>query len=305
MRYLVSTRLYQDALLGLALVAQARGARVNAREYVDSARVFAVDMNDSYSLQMAGSLQTRLALLSEENPSVPIEHGYTIDSNKFWLEVPSLTRAECLARKATPSDCSVALQCAEDGLQKAEQHHNTWQAIQFQAVKVLALGFSGRRDAALKLLEETLRRAEPLGFVRTFLDRGSPMAEMLKALLGKSPKNLYLHHLLDAFAVERPAERQMSVSSGDEGRKNSPLEPDATIKPPVSEQPSHHGLTRREIQILPLLDEGLSNKEIAARLYIAPVTVKTHLQNIYKKLNVKNRIEALKKTREIGFSINC
>ena len=45
-------------------------------------------------------------------------------------------------------------------------------------------------------------------------------------------------------------------------------------------------------------------REIAARLHIAPVTVKTHLQNIYKKLNSKNRIEALKKSREIGIIID-
>jgi ribosomal protein L32E len=52
-----------------------------------------------------------------------------------------------------------------------------------------------------------------------------------------------------------------------------------------------------------LLAEGLSNQDIAARLYIAPVTVKKHLQNIYKKLNAKNRLEALKKSREMGIRI--
>jgi LuxR family maltose regulon positive regulatory protein len=52
------------------------------------------------------------------------------------------------------------------------------------------------------------------------------------------------------------------------------------------------------------LADGLSNQEIAARLHIASVTVKTHLQNIYKKLNTKNRIEALKRSRELGITID-
>jgi DNA-binding NarL/FixJ family response regulator len=89
-----------------------------------------------------------------------------------------------------------------------------------------------------------------------------------------------------------------------EHRKIAHSEPDETTKPRISEQPPHNVLTPREIEILPLLAQGLSNKEIAARLYIAPVTVKTHLQNIYKKLNTKNRIEALKKSREIGIIID-
>jgi LuxR family maltose regulon positive regulatory protein len=266
--------------------------------------VFAIEMNDSYSLKMAESLQTRLALFSDEDPRVPPENGSIIDSNKFWLEIPSLTRAEYQVHRNTPAECAAALQSVEEGLQRAKQHHNTRQVIQFLAVKAVALKCAGRLNEAFEVLEETLHLAEPLGFVRTFLDRGPLMAELLKALLEKSPENLYLQRLLDAFAVERPSEKRMTASSGDKRRKNAPLETPATTQPPISEHPPDHGLTGREIEILPLLDEGLSNKEIAARLYIAPVTVKTHLQNIYKKLNVSNRIEALKTVREMGIIID-
>ena len=59
-------------------------------------------------------------------------------------------------------------------------------------------------------------------------------------------------------------------------------------------------LTQRETELITLLAEGLSNKEIAAKLYIAPETVKTHLQNIYGKLNTKGRIGAVKAARTLG-----
>jgi len=68
----------------------------------------------------------------------------------------------------------------------------------------------------------------------------------------------------------------------------------------LSGQASVAILTQREIELLPLIAEGLSNKEIAAKLHIAPVTVKKHLQNIYGKLNAKGRIKALSKAHELG-----
>lgn len=292
MRYLVSTRLYQDALFGLALVAQARGDRVKAREYVDSAKAFAVEVNDSYSLHMAESLQTRLTLLSEEDPSVPPERGPILDSNKFWLEVPSLTRAEYLVRKATPSDCSAALRCVEDGLHKAEQHHNTWQAIQFEAVKILALRCSGHREAALELLEETLRRAEPLGFVRSFVDRGPGMAEMLKEILEKRMDDGYLRLLLNAFEADQtPA--YLTAIFQNEGRGGAG-------GPAVPAPAASGGLSDRELDVLLLIAERLSNKEIAEKLFVASETVKKHTANLYRKLNAHGRREAVAAAMKLG-----
>jgi len=89
-----------------------------------------------------------------------------------------------------------------------------------------------------------------------------------------------------------------------ENRKKAAMTLDAASKAETPESRPQSVLTQREIEILPLLAGGLSNQEIAAALHIAPVTVKTHLQNIYKKLNTRNRIEALKRSRELGITID-
>ncbi|MBW2516678.1 MAG: winged helix-turn-helix transcriptional regulator, partial [Deltaproteobacteria bacterium] len=163
-------------------------------------------------------------------------------------------------------------------------HHNTRQVIQFLAVKAVALKCAGRLNEALETLEETLQMAEPHGFVRTLLDRGPQMAELLEALSEKSPENPYLHRLLDAFSTERPSERLTGVSYGEQRRLRSDPAPDEALPAELS---------NREIDVLIQLQERLSNKEIAQRLFISPETVKTHLSKIYQKLNVKSRRQAV------------
>jgi len=126
---------------------------------------------DAYSKVISESFETRLGLLSGETPTAPPEHSPTIDSNKFWLEVPSLTPAEYLVRQASPDTCDAAIRSIEDALQRAQQHHNLRQVIQFLALKAVALKRAGRVDGALEVLEKTLHTAEFLGFVRNFVDR--------------------------------------------------------------------------------------------------------------------------------------
>ena len=81
---------------------------------------------------------------------------------------------------------------------------------------------------------------------------------------------------------------------------DSPEPVEGPIPPSDSPQPLVEPLTNRELDVLNLLAQRLSNKEIADKLYVSPTTVKGHLQNIYGKLNVSKRREAVEKAMKIG-----
>jgi LuxR family maltose regulon positive regulatory protein len=63
-------------------------------------------------------------------------------------------------------------------------------------------------------------------------------------------------------------------------------------------------LSQRELEVLQLIDQGLSNSEIAGQLVVAPSTVKTHINNIYGKLGVRTRLQALKRAEELGLLVS-
>jgi LuxR family maltose regulon positive regulatory protein len=135
----------------------------------------------------------------------------------------------------------------------------------------------GEMDQALTDVREALILGEPEGFVRVFLDEGKPMLRLLGSLLAaeQGPRS-YLNKLAASF---------------DDGAKAAAV---------PGSQPLIEPLTERELEILQLVAEGLSNREIGQRLYLSLPTVKWHTSNIYGKLGVKNRTTAVAKARELG-----
>jgi len=117
--------------------------------------------------------------------------------------------------------------------------------------------------------------AEPGGFIRLFVDEGAPMARLLTEAAARGIMPDYVGHLLDAFGAEpRPCE-------------------DTT-------HASHELLTERELEVLQLVAQGLSNQEIGKRLFLALDSVKGHNRRIYGKLQVQSRTEAIARARELG-----
>jgi LuxR family maltose regulon positive regulatory protein len=138
----------------------------------------------------------------------------------------------------------------------------------------------GEKDKALQLLGEALALAEPGGFIRIFVDEGPPMAQLLTAAAAHGIMPDYTRKLLAVFEAE-----------GQQSKGKSYL-------PPA--QPLIEPLSQRELEVLQLIAQGLSNREIGERLFLALSTVKRHNGNIFGKLEVQRRTEAVARARELG-----
>lgn len=153
--------------------------------------------------------------------------------------------------------------------------------IELLGLKALALKQQGDLDSALAALDQALSLAKPESYRRTFLDEGEPMAQLLYAAAAEGIHPTYTGSLLTAFSEEAP---QIDPSSRVWEASEKLVEP----------------LSPREIDVLTLIAEGNSNQEIGGKLHISLSTVKSHTTQIYAKLAVKNRVQAVKKARSLG-----
>jgi LuxR family maltose regulon positive regulatory protein len=171
-------------------------------------------------------------------------------------------------------DHDAALALSERLLKPAEATNRMGRVI--ETLVLQALAFQGKKDMAqaLAVLEKALSLAEPEGYVRTFLDEGEPMAKLLYQAKSHRMGIGYAAELLSA----------MGKASG-------------TAQPPA--QLLIEPLSLRELQVLKLIEAGRSNQEIAAKLVISIPTVKRHISNIYAKLDVESRTQAISRGREL------
>jgi LuxR family maltose regulon positive regulatory protein len=158
-----------------------------------------------------------------------------------------------------------------------ETRHYVFQSVKVMAAQASALWILNRRDEALQVMTEAVEIGQRGGLIRTFADLGVEVLAVMRALGGRAAKDSarrdYLSRVIDAFSVA----------------------PVTDVTPIESAS-----LTLRECEVLELLDRHRSDKEIAEALVLSRLTVSKHTANIYRKLGVGNRREAVKKARELG-----
>jgi len=196
----------------------------------------------------------------------------------MWLEIPVITELRIMVATGSHENLEQASELCGTLHQSVEAVHNTYQMIEILVLQCIALGKQGRIDEALKVLQQVIKLAEPGTWIRPFVELGRPMAELLERLVDRKGGSDYLQLVLDKFPG--PGQQPAGTAADSETWLAEPL-------------------TRRELDVLELLAQRLQTKEIAARLFVSPETVKSHLKNLYQKLDVKNRREAAIKAAEI------
>ncbi|MDZ8140750.1 MAG: LuxR C-terminal-related transcriptional regulator [Nostoc sp. DedQUE04] len=219
-----------------------------------------------------GNLDSAIAWVEKSNLSVEGELRYSITEQcPTGSELDYLTYARVLLAYGQLQD---ALRLLTRLHEFAQTGGRTIRVMETLLLQALVLQAQGDREESLNYLNQALNISRQGNYIRLFLDEGKPMAELLQHALSNNVHSPEVNCLLAAFGLEQ--NKSVSVS--------------ALIEP----------LTDRELEVLDYLATGMSNQAIADQLFVSLAAVKWHARNIYGKLEVNNRTQAVAKARELG-----
>lgn len=262
--------------VAMARVKQAQGEHAAAIELLEQAeRVYNTDF--SPDVRPIPAVRARADLARGDISSAAAwvrDRGLTTDDAlSYGREYEHVTLARVRLAQHRPGDASAELLDWLDRLlEAAEDGGRVSTAIEIFILQALAHEVQGNTSAALARLRTALERAESEAYVRVFLDEGAAMVGLLRAI-ARQDDGGHAARLLAAID-ERPA-----APAG---------------------QPLVDDLSSRELDVLRLLRSDLSGPDIARELLVSLNTLRTHTKNIYAKLGVTNRREALTRATELG-----
>jgi LuxR family transcriptional regulator, maltose regulon positive regulatory protein len=292
-RQLVYTPPLVTGLVTLAWIRQARGDPAGALDAIGQAERVQISPVVVGLINPVPAERARLALAqgdvdaavgwvrargltAEDDPGYPREREY-------------LVLARVLLAQQAPEQALGLLERLH--AQAETQGRRTGSVIEMRALQALTLDASGDQADALAALDEALTLGAPEGYLRMFVDEGPPMAALFRQLLADRRQERptataaphdHLARLVDAFEQAGLPVRL-------------PVRPGGVVVAGLVEP-----LSARELEVLRLLAEGATNRAIAKQLVVSLDTVKRHVSNLFGKLEVANRTQAVARARELG-----
>ena len=283
----------EPAGLGLAWLRFEEGDPAAAHGQLDALEALAARLGRAQRPDQIDAQRARLRLAEGDLHAVAAwlvqeegHPGHTYNPKQLPI---ALTRARALAALGRSTE---AIALLDPLLAAAVAKGRVGQQIQLLVVRALALRAGGDQDQAVTVLREALELGAARGYRRSFLDEGPAVAALLQGLQdGGGRLRPYISRLLAAFGAREPAVAKLNL------HPSRPI-PDPSREPLT--EPLVEPLTGRELELLRLIDAGLSNGAIAERLVITVGTVKWYLNHLYAKLAVRGRTEALARARALG-----
>jgi LuxR family maltose regulon positive regulatory protein len=262
----------------------ARGDAEGALKLAHEAERLARESGAPQAITDAALWKARLHLMRNELRAAAseLERGSGVD------EVP---RSIQDAKRISLARLLIAREDHDEALQMLNQLRETAEAadqrgsvVEILTLQALVLRAKDEKNRAIDVMGRALALAEPEGYVRIFVDEVSPMAELLSEVLEAQQRGRldslsrvparYLRKLLAALERDAPSASQ-----------------------PATEPPEV--LSERELEVLQLISAGKSNRRIASELFVSLGTVKTHINNLYRKLDSHSRTQAVARAREL------
>jgi ATP/maltotriose-dependent transcriptional regulator MalT len=282
-------RLALDSFAVRALCFQGCGDVERARQTHALMEAFATESGNPTFVTVAAACEARLALAQGDAARAErcLEHADVRNDGSlmlFWVESPRLTECRIRLARGTRAAGESVLRTLRDYERENRTAHNRLRLLDILVLQASAHCLSGRKDEAFDALREAVAIAERGGVVYPFVEAGPPIVALLRRLGRDAGDSRFISRLVAA------CDRRAAAEPREGGVLASRTMPAAAL----------FGLTNREEEVLGLLVQRLEAKEIAARLFVAPSTVNFHLKNIYAKMRVGCRRDAIAKVRARG-----
>jgi LuxR family maltose regulon positive regulatory protein len=267
--------------VALAAVKRARGDIDGALEKAGEAERVARSSGSEQAIIDTLTWKARLHLMGGDPAAASSEHERAAAVGEIRRRSRELERtmhARLLIVRNKPDEALELL------AQLHETAKTTARTIEVLTLRALALGAKGEKERAVGVLAEALALAAPEGYVRIFVDERPPMADLLSGALEARRRN----HL-DPPVSERYLEKLLAAVERDAL---------AGCASPAAGPPEP--LSGRELEVLRLVAAGKTNRRIASELFVSLGTVKTHTNNLYRKLEAHSRTQAVARARELN-----
>jgi LuxR family transcriptional regulator, maltose regulon positive regulatory protein len=263
---------------GLALTHQAQSDPARMRAATAEAETIVARWHDAPPPVQVSIYQARLAYLRQDWQAASAYCQKRPDTAGHvpaeWREGDAIMRARLLLAQDAIGEAQSLL---SNLLFVAEKAERGWHLLEILVLQALAWHKQDDLSSALHTLERALLLAEPEGYIHLFTDEGGALAVLLRKIAARGVAVGYVGKLLAVLDAPRPL----------------------TIATPPGVQPLLEALSERELEVLRLMAAGLKNQAIADELVVVLGTVKAHINNIYGKLGVANRVQAITRASEL------